>query len=1844
MKRNKAVYVTKGDLRKKIATKYNCCSNQAYGSARKHIATTKLDDTFRDYNLQNVSNWSHLTCSCNHSGRKYQETSYFTTMLKQMPSKSFNDIGVGSVKAFQKRKVKKIYLPETKERAVGTLDLSLYRNQKSKRFWSNNEFYHKTSVNSEESVDESNKKLLLNKKLSPLIRTKSNYTNPQNPLTQSDEDIKSKDSKSALDKLINAATQVDTEDIGKLQKMETFKERAVNTELFENNKINKSQIKPDANATVVNNKNENEIGSSLDSLLKHVHGLDKSYSGTLSETSVDPMENILEREYRKIFSERSRDCSCSNKLCKTNSDTLLRRFEALRDGVSSKEESKRNTSLLSRSLSDLFEPNYRDMSIVSDPPSLLSQSCINTKTTSPFSSNIYEKDIMKISHKKTLTNTKIENNSNCRHSDIEEERSDYQGIKGMFKLWSKKFSLEEGLYRKSKSKCTGSNKKSEGSIRSYSNKLLNSKSSEKKGGKRFRFFKKKSIQKDVMTGRCEVREGLNIKIGKASTPDYKSKAIRKIIEQNEDVLLKAWLQKFISKSNESKKSLVTRWGDNIYSGTSNSTEMPVNTSRTDTLSLIKNNTLTHSSHKENQKSLVNSSKQYIQAWMIPQIILDRLTRTKIYRNVKNDKYYINNKNKIDSITYLNEKTKVLLRDNNNCWKENFDSSSEYVMLNISLGYLNEFGYQSNVQYQSDEELYQVIDYETPLSSAIILRKKILNHNVGKGNLASNHMTNINRIKNVTNYRKKCKEIIRKKKRKCNGEIYQYDDIKVNRKCDSSGVGIIPGSDVKSVRNLVYFERPKIATDDESEETIYLVPEHYKITEIYLRDYCHSWIPLEVELDSWCISDSNIQKSLDNSLLNNSKTIPNRSDFRSIIISSCETSIKDLEKSEEKENTTIDIRVQPKDSVEVFKKRKLYHNGNKTKWKFDDPFPSSVSNSTNPLISNTPEDKQNKSNKKRVFISNDIPQIHSNEFKSSNAYEEESLKNSIILSPTKSENLQSIRREPYERINELPLFSSTDADCKLNTNHNLSNLDTENKNSTSTPLTLLIKSNQISPKNTETLKYSDLEIKSPQRVCSPQCSKYSVTILKSKADFNVAPPEIINDTCTKSESHSFESSKHSTIKSLFQKMRPKQHANIKSSEESLKTVKSAVKKIMITTDIQEISSSFETSILREDVTVSVPKVNSPKISKSKTKTPGVYFKKQPLKRKESTACSCTKKDDENKYVTRDYNDNKRKSQLESSANINVNTQEKESERLKEKEHKETNTSNLKDSKNSKICLISTTNSLKNTCNIIGSSTDLIEINFSVKCKKGGDTTMSVNVNDIRDSDIKDQNGKAHENNIKCNNSEHASQYVSDKNDMNDINIRILITNGKQQHDSKKNNLNRDEFPKIISDNFLPSTLIFNESKKHNSDTDHSLTDNFISLIEKNCHNKPTDETNEVESARILEENLRKIEIIRSYSSKEFFENSIQQRLKKKESNLDNSNFTNIITGPIVQNTSKNTTISNHKEHKMNVLQKIFVNAKDIKKNKKKLRNARKILQAILINSDRSNKKEIKKCTYNLSNQLNNTRLQSNFTADINQSHIFRHFGSVLRINEPSMININNYVYPTAKIPNKSNKSKRRTLILNSPDRNEKCFCKILAARLGLMDVRTCECQSLKTKLNNVSNRTQPMTLPNMEISDYNAINQNFISLHNNIKKNSEENHWKDCTLKPKYPDVKELLTEEQISRLKNTIKKVYSNYSQNICLDDYKIKNLNKNAIASLYNENKIILTNCNSAEEKCTNFHEYREKQTHCKYSKSKRDIFQLPEIKEAVLDMYALKGTTDNSDLLAVMPKFVCDVEKFFG
>lgn len=132
MKESKAVYVTKRDLKDHLLHPHF----QLYPT---RVITAfdlpQYEQRSKDVAIQHNSKRDNLICTCKKVStiKKHPEGRCFSSpkqIYTYHRSRSFTDIGVGSVKAFQKKKVKRIYLPETDDRGVGSSDLTSLINRK----------------------------------------------------------------------------------------------------------------------------------------------------------------------------------------------------------------------------------------------------------------------------------------------------------------------------------------------------------------------------------------------------------------------------------------------------------------------------------------------------------------------------------------------------------------------------------------------------------------------------------------------------------------------------------------------------------------------------------------------------------------------------------------------------------------------------------------------------------------------------------------------------------------------------------------------------------------------------------------------------------------------------------------------------------------------------------------------------------------------------------------------------------------------------------------------------------------------------------------------------------------------------------------------------------------------------------------------------------------------------------------------------------------------------------------------------------------------------------------------------------------------------------------------------------------------------------------------------------------------------------------------------------------------------------------------------------------------------------------------------------------------------------
>ncbi|XP_059058841.1 uncharacterized protein LOC131852217 [Achroia grisella] len=966
MKKSKGVYVTKRDIKEDI--EYHSHANGIIRKASPDSYGQTYDvgcqfDTKRERD--------NIICTGKNVLSRPHEVRYFSGYPKQIytyhRSKSFTNIGIGNVTTFQRKKVRKIYLPETNARGVGSSDLSSFINRRTG--YRNGSCYYdnkRTSSKCVGSINEHTTTSVVNKNLSPILQTKSGATSPKFPAERT-KDIEV--GNTALKYLVTTTTQVEDKYEKKLS--EITLNNTEDSSVYK--KISKQQIKEKIFKEIITKA---AVGNdfSSDSLVQQIHNFERpsqaKESRMLLSESIDPMENKLEREYRKMFSVKIKEhgSNIENPIPDFKSASLLRRrFEALRRGIAKRDESKKNAVLMTKELSQNSVPSRKDVSIASDPPSLEARSYSKTKIYSPLPSSSNEKKIVTTpitTYKKSFIDRKNRDSREWIHTEHSEEH----GVKGMFNLWGKKFNLEEESNTKFFSPETSHITKKK------QKELLPKKVEfeEKKEGRNFFFFKKKSKDKikqpykskqGFTAGRCEVKDGLMINIGANTTiseETEKNKICNKVSEDYEDILRKSWIRKFLSRRIESKNSVQIRWNNKMYVTSSNTVfELMDNVYKQTGIVLKSRSEITSSDSTFNSftKAQVNF-KQNIEAWMIPKTIPDRPIKivSLTENNNKNIEVTIlNRKWFIEKSEAFAHKIEVVLQSKN-IVKINKDPSSEYLRIDIPKGFFSDSTSDSGNTQTSNEEVYKIVEYDTPDSKTGF---KVCNK------LGTDECLNSTRDMKVTVSIKDSEDLETKildtiiKRPPINIDVAQGSTGTTAKRCDVIGVGIITQRELREIKKPILKYQNKYC-DVESGHSIHVNQTKCEFAKSYLQDYYRHWTPLGIDLFS-CVSESHLLccSEISYTSLKNqgdaSKSCPNIFDDyqASTMLSSGGTSscsqcqifdeqpiddkfpskffskFKRENKSASSENNG--KRILPKDSFEVFRKRKLYAASNKSRW-------------------------------------------------------------------------------------------------------------------------------------------------------------------------------------------------------------------------------------------------------------------------------------------------------------------------------------------------------------------------------------------------------------------------------------------------------------------------------------------------------------------------------------------------------------------------------------------------------------------------------------------------------------------------------------------------------------------------------------------------------------------------------------------------------------------------------------------------------------------------------------------------------------------------------------------------
>ncbi|XP_032525134.2 uncharacterized protein LOC116776140 [Danaus plexippus] len=984
MKDTKAVYVTTYTLDGNLKSadeidnreeKTEIGSLEASNESRKDFGC--------QYDINNI-------CTCKRIKRrdiKYYTSRQVYRTQRYLSNKDFTDIGVGDVKTLPRKRVRRIYLPYAVDAGVGSSIFTAIPNR-TQNFCGSYYDQKKTSSKCVGGLMDNTDILAISVKLSPIVQTKSGSNSPK---IMSIENINNAGTL-ANESLSNKKEQLQVTS-NKLEKKEqiinavsglTFKNAA------DNNKpknILESSV-DDGKSKSVNISSDRKDYSS-DSLVQHVHNLENPSDYKQSRTSIDFIENKLEREYRKIFSTKPKEHKSQEEKMASDfksTSTLRRRFEALRRGINKKDEPKTDFVTLKIS-SRVSVPSKKDVSIVSDPPSLEARSYSNTKIFSPLQSRTSTKKKklpVQASPRKSFTGKRLISPNWSTDNVVSD-----QGVKGMFKLWGKKFNLDE-------------NNTGRDSRENIKNKVEIVKeevtSKEKKQGKRFSFFRRKNKEKSkqvykskkgVTAGRCEV-DGLMIKIGAANEypPEHPNGRYRRRPVELEGILKKSWMQRYVDSNVDSKHSAQIRWNNNMYTTSSSTVFELIDCVYKNTGLIFKSKsemTIAESSYYQSFMSpQINFMQQSIQAWMVPHITRDK--QIIALNNNKNDNRkiqvtYSNQKWFIEKSQAFGRNIEVVLHSKNLMKHEKGDSS-EYIMIDIPEGYFSDTSNDEIDTQTSDEQVYNIVEYETAKSNSYVKKYK-KDSKMDTGDYATRDIHVTVSVKDSKNNESNILETVIKRPPLHRTVVVQGSNVYVPKRCDVIGVGIITQRDMRDLKKPILKIQDELT--DDSEHT-FPPQKKCELAESYLQDYYRNWTPLGIDMFSWCVSDTHLRGSSDswNSLNqgDGSKSCPNIFDDyqASTIVSSCNTSScshclnLEMEKNTECHKRSRQIfnfkkkkldfpdilpdgkRVLPKDSLEVFKRRKLYALSNRAIWKTMD-----TGSAPNCVPSNEDRECQNSSN-------------------------------------------------------------------------------------------------------------------------------------------------------------------------------------------------------------------------------------------------------------------------------------------------------------------------------------------------------------------------------------------------------------------------------------------------------------------------------------------------------------------------------------------------------------------------------------------------------------------------------------------------------------------------------------------------------------------------------------------------------------------------------------------------------------------------------------------------------------------------------------------------------------------
>ncbi|KAI8441529.1 hypothetical protein MSG28_015117 [Choristoneura fumiferana] len=726
-------------------------------------------------------------------GRRYQERSlrYFNTAPKHIyayhgvKTSSNTGIGVSSIKTMNRRKTQRVYLPDTEDRGIGSADLSSFF-IRDRRSVDDTESYYGSKRTSSKCVGGAIEEPtgIVDEKLSPIVKCcnadtgsemllSSDHNNKEVNIAEDKHPVTAIPQVQSINESYDDSGHVDTDDLGPMPK-----------------DISRV-IKPRSKAYLA--KKDTDAKFSSDSLIQHIHNLELSSTNKLSQVLVDTIENKIEREYRQLFESKSKhqhlespSKQIQNKSVHKSTSLLKRRFEALRR--SHKKEQTKNEVVVKPSSKI---PSHKDVSVASDPPSLVARSYYISKPYNP----------PNLDPPKEVETAKNE-------SDVltvtEDDESGYnQGVLSMFRLWSKKIHLDESENPSEKPSPIAQNA-------TKTKEKVDSKEEKKSQGKKFFFFKRKEKsktqsdqtpcknKKSVTANRCEIKDTLVHQAPKKSNARRYTKVPSKqevITAKYEEVLCKAWLSKFITNSSESNESAKIRWNNNTYTTSSSTVFELMDNVYKDAGIVRRSKSASSTTHNNNRSTTkrVNFLQHNIEAWMIPKTIT--CSPMMIPVNKKNPSSRENSKNiavaisknkwAIDTARTFSRRIELVLHSNN-ISKLNNKESSDFLKIDIPKGFFSDSTNSEEHRCQmSDEQVYKIVEYETLKSKSDI--KKVADHNCDH---TFNEISVTVSVKDSKNNESKVLETIIKRRPTQRDVVIQGSRVSFPKRCDVIGVGII----------------------------------------------------------------------------------------------------------------------------------------------------------------------------------------------------------------------------------------------------------------------------------------------------------------------------------------------------------------------------------------------------------------------------------------------------------------------------------------------------------------------------------------------------------------------------------------------------------------------------------------------------------------------------------------------------------------------------------------------------------------------------------------------------------------------------------------------------------------------------------------------------------------------------------------------------------------------------------------------------------------------------------------------------------------------------------------------